>query len=403
MYPVPEQKLLSPRESPKQGWPLFAKGFRIFFVLAALHAALMIPLWLVVYLGVLDVGEYFLPSSWHAHEMVFGSSCAVITGFLLTAASNWTKRETATGPALAALSGVWLLGRIAPFLAGRIPDLAVAVLSLAFLPLVALALARVVFGARSKRNYGVVAIVGALFGVQLVVHIGALRGDILWELGGSRVGVDLVVLMILVIGGRVIPLFTRNRTKAEGIRSHPWLDGASIASAIALTIADAMVVQGVLLTTLAGLAAFFAFARMVHWGFRPALRVPLLWVLHLGFLFVPLGFATRAVAALVPKVGSSTALHLLTAGAIGVLTLGMMARVALGHTGRALVAPKVITVAFGLVVLAAILRVSGPWIGGAFLAGSLHASATCWTLAFLLFLVRLGPSLFQARPDGRAG
>lgn len=385
------------------GAALLAKGFRPFFLLAALHAVAMVPLWILVHTGVLGVGDYFLPTSWHAHEMVFGYTAAVVAGFMLTAAANWTKRETATGGLLALLCLVWILGRIAPVLAGHVPRVAIAIMSLAFFPLLALVLARVIVGARSKRNYGILGIIVALFGAQLATHLGVLGDSVSWQVMGPKLGVDLVVVLMLVIGGRIIPMFTRNATKAEGIRSIVLLDQASIAAALAVLVTDALMVHGIASGAIAALAAVLSLGRVRHWGLRPAMKVPLLWVLHIGYLFIPLGFAMRALATFVPRVGTSTALHLMTAGAIGTLTLGMMTRVSLGHTGRILVAPKVLSVAFVLVITAALVRVVGPLIGGAVSIPSLHASATLWSLAFLAYLVRIGPSLLQPRPDGRAG
>lgn len=385
------------------GFALFAKGFRPFFVLAALHALAFVPLWIAVHSGALSVGDYFLPMSWHAHEMVYGYTVAVVAGFLLTAAANWTKRETATGPLLVALCLTWVLGRVAPLVASALPPLAVAAMSLAFLPMLAMVLARAIVGAKSRRNYGIVGVVVALFLTQLLTHLGAIEHDAAWQLTGPRAGVDLVVVLILVIGGRIIPLFTRNTTKAPGIRSHVLLDRACIAAALALTGADLAMVQGAPLGALAAVAAVLSVARMVHWGVGPAFREPLLWVLHLGYLFVPLGFGLKAVTAFAPGLGASTAMHLLTAGAIGTLTLGMMTRVSLGHTGRPLKTPKALSVAFALVIGAALLRVVGPLIGGRVAMPMVHTASTLWAVAFLIYLVRIGPSLFRPRPDGRPG
>lgn len=390
-------------DPPPTGSAILAKGFRPFFVLAALHALMFVPLWIAVHSGALSVGDYFLPMSWHAHEMVYGYTAAVVAGFLLTAASNWTKRETATGPLLAALCVVWGLGRVAPLVATSLPPLAVAGLSCAFLPLLALVVARAILAAKSRRNYGIVGVVVALSLTQLWTHWGALTGRIEWQLAGPRVGVDVVIVLILVIGGRIIPIFTRNTTKAPNIRNHVALDRASIASALAFTAADVAMLQGPLLGALGALAAVLSLARMVHWGFGPSLKNPLLWVLHLGYVFVPLGFGMRAVAAFIPELGVSTALHLLTAGAIGTLTLGMMTRVSLGHTGRPLQTPKALSVAFALVIAAALLRVVGPLIGGRVAMPMVHSASSLWALAFLIYLIRIAPSLFRPRPDGRPG
>lgn len=399
---VEERVRLRTHADAPRGSALLAKGFRPFFVLAALYAVVVLPVWILVYAGHLEVGSRMLPTTWHGHELVFGFAVAVIAGFLLTAASNWTKRVTATGGWLAALCLVWVAGRAAPWLAGALPDEAVAAISLAFLPLLAFAVGRPIVAARSRRNYGLVLVILALFLAQLATHLGALTGSIAWETTGPTLGVDLVIVVILVVGGRIIPLFTRNATKAEGIRNVPVADALSIGGALAVTVVDALMLGGAWLAAAAGVAAIGSAARMRHWGARHALREPLLWVLHVGYLFVPIGFALRATAVFVPRLGDPTALHALTVGAIGLLTLGMMTRVSLGHTGRPLRTPTSLTVAFVLLSLGALARVVGPLVPGAKTA-SIHASGTLWALAFAIYLVRIGPSLFRPRPDGRPG
>jgi len=394
---------LRTRRAEPRGLALLQKGFRPFFVLAALFAVGVVPLWLLVYTGHAGVGAYLLPTVWHAHEMVFGFSAAVIAGFLLTAVPNWTSRPTATGGLLAALCLVWVAGRAALLLTGVLPAAVVAAVNLAFLPLLALTVGRVIVAARSRRNYGIVLALVALWLAQLATHAGALMGSIPWQTNGPVMGVDLVILIIMVIGGRIIPLFTRNATKAEGIRNLPWIDRLSLAGAVALLGADALSVTGAPLAAIAAAAAALSAARMIHWGARHTLREPLLWVLHVGYAFVPLGFGLRALAVFVPQVTDSTALHALTLGAIGTLTLGMMARVSLGHTGRPLKASPALGVAFALVVLAALLRVVGPMVGGALRTPSIHAAGTAWTVAFAIYLIGIGPFLFRPRPDGRPG
>ncbi len=382
---------------------LFAKGFRPFFVLAALYAVLVLPAWILVHAGRIRVASHLLPAMWHAPEMVFGVTVAVIAGFLLPAASNWTQRPTATGGWLAALCVAWLAGRALPWLGDAVPHELAAAIQLSFLPLLTFAVGRVVLAARSRRNYGLVALLAALFAAQLAMHLGALGGSIRIQTAAPIVAVDLVVLVILVVGGRIIPLFTRNATKAGDIRNVPWLDHAAIAAALAVAAADAAGLFGWPLALITGAAALANGARMLRWGTRRALSEPLLWVLHAGYAFVPIGFALRAAGVFVPRVGSSAALHALTIGAIGVLCLGMMTRVALGHTGRQLEAPRSLAIAFGLVIFAALVRVVGAIVSGPVGLPSMHAAGGAWAIAFAIYLARIGPSLFRPRPDGKPG
>lgn len=381
---------------------LFAKGFRPFFLLAALWAAAAVPLWVVAQAGHADVGAYFVPSAWHAHEMVFGFATAVVAGFLLTAAANWTKRETAKGGLLAALAALWVAGRAALLLTDEIPPALVAAVSLAFLPALALVVGRVIVAARSRRNYGIVLVLAVLWLAQLSSHAGALTDDLLLQVRGVRLGVDLILVLVVVIGGRIVPLFTRNATGATDIRSVPWLDYAAIAAVVGCAFADALLLTGVPLAAITGVTAALTALRALRWGTRHALREPLLWVLHVGYFFVPLGFALRAAAELTPHVQASPALHVLTVGAIGLMTLGMMARVALGHTGRPLVSPRSVTAAFVLLVVATLAR-AAVTLGGHLSTPALHVAATAWSLAFLLYLARIGPILVAPRPDGRPG
>jgi uncharacterized protein involved in response to NO len=261
----------------------------------------------------------------------------------------------------------------------------------------------VLVAAKSRRNYGIVAVLAVLWLAQLTSHAGALESDILLQRRGVMLGLDLILLLIVVIGGRVIPMFTRNSTGVTDIRSHAWLERAAIASVLACAVADAALLQGLALAIVMGLAALLTAIRALHWGTQHALRDPLLWVLHAGYLCVPLGFALRAAAELTPVVRASPALHVLTVGAIGMLTLGMMARVSLGHTGRLLECPRVVTAAFALLVLATIARVAGVMLGGHASTPSLHLAAAAWSLAFLLYLARIGPMLVTRRPDGTPG
>lgn len=392
-----EPRLVSPRVA------LLAKGFRPFFLLAALWAIAAVPLWLFVQEGYVRLGGYIIPTDWHAHEMVFGFSGAVIAGFLLTAASNWTKRETATGWSLGALAMLWLAGRIALLADGALPSTLVAAINLAFLPALALAVGRVIATAKSRRNYGIVALVLALWVAQIVAHLGALDSDLLLLRRGNRLGFDLVLVLIAVIGGRIIPLFTRNATGVRNLGAPRWLDRAAVLSVLVTAIADAALLHGPVLGASAAVAAVLNVARMHHWGAQYTRREPLLWVLHAGYAFLPLGLALRALAEFSPAVQTSAAIHALTVGCIGVLTLAMMARVTLGHTGRPLRATRLLTAAFVSMILAALLRTGGPLIGPKVSTSAIHSSAMLWSFAFLLYLVALGRALWTPRADGRPG
>jgi uncharacterized protein involved in response to NO len=390
--------------TPARGLPLARKGFRPFFLLAALFACLLVPGWLLVLTGRLPPPAYFDPVSWHAHEMVFGFAAAVIAGFLLTAVGNWTQRETLVGGALLGLAALWLAGRITMLGPAALPRPLLAVIDLAFLPALAMVLARPLVAARNRRNFVMLAILAALFVANLASHLEPLG---VLAPGSARkaclAGVDVVLVVTLLIAGRVFPMFTTNATGVQTIRSNRMLDLLTIGGAAALALVDAVDRDGMAAAALSAVVAALAVARAARWGARHTLRHPLLWILHAGYAWIPIGLGMRAAAAVFPALPPSLATHALTVGAIGSLTLGMMARVALGHTGRALVAPRPVVWGFALMTAAAAARVVGPLIvPGAYLA-SLAAAAVLWTASFVTFVVGYAPILIRPRLDGRPG
>lgn len=388
-----------------QPLPLLAKGFRPFFVLAAAYAVSMLLIWLGVLRGVLAPPGYLDATVWHAHEMLAGFATAVIAGFLLTAVGNWTQRETATGRWLALLALLWLSGRAAVWWGAHLPRGVPALVDLAFLPALAVTLARPLIASGNRRNFVMLAILAALFVANLAVHAEALS---LLTTGTARranlISVELIVLLCSVICGRVLPMFTRNATGVQAIRSNATLDRLSIAALVALVLVDLFWPRAMLLSgAVAALAAVLAAARSAHWGTRHSLRDPLLWILHAGYVWLVLGLFLRAFSSFVSPAAASLATHALTAGAIGSLTLGMMARVSLGHTGRMLKAPSSMSAAFVAITLAAIARVLVPWVRPDWYIASLSFAAVAWSFAFATFLVAYLPMLSQPRVDGRPG
>jgi uncharacterized protein involved in response to NO len=382
---------------------LLAKGFRPFFLLAASFAFLAVPVWTLMFAGKLGGTAYLGPMYWHAHEMVFGFTIAVIAGFLLTAVGNWTGRETASGLSLALLALLWVLGRIAVLFGDALNVPIAAIVDLAFLPALAIFCARALIGAKNARNYPFVAVLGALSLSNLGVHLGALGVYPEWLQLGNLVAVDLIVLLIVLIGGRVIPIFTRNATSATSIRSLPWLDRLAAISMAALTVADALAASSKITGGLAALGALAVLGRTRFWGAPMTFRQPLLWVLHVGHAFVALGLLLRAAAAMTPYVPPSAAIHALTAGAIGTMTIGMMTRVALGHTGRMLAVSRTIATAFVLVIAGTGLRIVAAWIPASLYTSLLSAAGLSWAAGFAIYTAVYAPMLFAPRVDGKPG
>ena len=381
-----------------------AKGFRPFFLLAAAFAAAIVPLWLLVLAGVTRPTSYLDPVLWHAHEMVFGFAVAVIAGFLLTAVGNWTQRETLVGAPLLALAALWVAGRVAVYFAAALPAGLPAVIDLAFLPALTVVIVRPLVAARNHHARTMPFVLVALFAANVVVHLEAL--GVLAAESGRRaclVAVDIVVFVILAIAGRVFPMFTRNATGVESIRSSRTLEALTLVAMVMLAVLDAVIGESMAAAIASGAVGVIAAARAWHWRTARVAQHPLLWILHVGYAWVPVGLMLRTLAALHVGFPSSLATHALTIGAIGSLTLGMMARVALGHTGRPLVAPRPMVWAFGAVTLAACARVLGPLLVPRAYMFTLVVAGALWTMAFLVYLLVYAPILFSPRIDGRAG
>ncbi|MEO7035903.1 MAG: NnrS family protein [Polyangiaceae bacterium] len=381
--------------------PLLEKGFRPFFLLGAAFAVLAVPLWIVALKGGLEPGGAFGAMQWHAHEMLFGFSCAIIAGFLLTAVGNWSGRETVTGWPLGALVGLWALGRAAVFFAARLPRLIPALLDVSFLPALAIACALPLFAARSLRNYGFVGLLFGLATANAAAHGYALHGDLESVRLAHHFALNLIVVLLVGMTGRVVPMFTRNATHLAWIRAIPLLERGSLAALILLALCDLVPRASPLSAAVSAVGAAFLLARMRFWGTQHTARQPLLWILHVGTLFIPLGLLLRVLAFAVPSVPLGSSLHALTAGAIGSLTLGMMARVSLGHTGRLLTPSRGVTWAFLSLVSAAVVRVGAPFFPGSWYFGALTVAAALWSSAFALFLFAYAKILFSARADAR--
>lgn len=381
---------------PPDTFSLWALAFRPFYLLAAAFAAIAVPIWVVVFSGGLQTP---IPGMWwHAHEMIFGFAAAVIVGFLLTAGRNWTGLDTPAGGPLAALAALWLAGRLAmAFGSGAW----VAVIDLAFLPVAAALLLRVLVRAKSRRNYFVGALPGLLALANLVFHLAALQLIDADPLAAMHFALGLIVVLESIVGGRVIPMFTFNVIR--GIRQ--WRDkrldwAAVIATGIALLLWAAG--AGAWAAAVSFAAALLQALRVGGWNPWATRKVSLLWVLHLSYMWIPAGLALIGLTqlGLLPR---SAGIHALAIGATGGLIIGMITRTALGHTGRMLAAGRIETVAYALVQFAALVRVLSVAFIPAAAIGGIHAAATLWALGFLLYLWRYTPFLLKARVDGKEG
>lgn len=385
---------------------LLAYGFRPFFLLSGASAALLVAAWVGMLFAGLPLPLGVSPVAWHAHEMLFGVVPAAIAGFLLTAVPNWTGATPLAGRGLLALLALWLAGRVAMSAGAWLPDALVALIDVAFLTVLAAYLARVLLRHGNHRNLILPAVLLALALANLGSHLGFAG---LWPSGThitQVLALDLLAVLMLVVGGRITPAFTANWLRQRGLDASrvvtsPALDRVALISAALVVAADLIVAwpaAGALAAALAALANGYRLWLWRGWLTAPE---PLLWVLHLGIGWIVLALALKALTPLL-ALPTSVWMHALGAGAVGTLLLGVMTRVALGHTGRALRLPRGAVSIYLLVVLAGLARLGAALHPGEYRA-LLVLTAIAWVSAFVLFLAWFTPVLARARPDGRPG
>jgi uncharacterized protein involved in response to NO len=387
-----------PPKPAEQGFALWALGFRPFYLLASVFAALSILLWGLQSSGWLAV-PYLPAPVWHAHEMLFGFTLAVVVGFLFTAGRNWSNRPTPTGLPLAALAALWVAGRVlvlTPF------GWAAAIVNAAFPLAAAIALAIPFIASRNRRNYFFVAVLALMSVAQFAVHLEYLGVVKFPAWAGIQIAMDLVLFIMAVMGGRVIPMFTNNGVPGATASRRAWLERAALGAVLVLLAADALRAPAPLIAVIAALCAAAHLARWALWQPWKTLRTPLVWVLHAAYAWIPVHLALRACAAL-GWLPPSTATHALTVGAIGGLIIGMMTRTARGHTGRPLRADRYEVVCYTMVLLAALVRVFVPLAWPVRTLDAVLVSAVLWSAAFGLYAVRYWPILTRPRLDGKPG
>jgi len=378
---------------------LWQLGFRPFYLLASAFAALSIPLWALQFAGVLH-HPYLAGPLWHAHEMLFGFALAVIVGFLFTAGRNWSNQATPSGATLAALAGLWLVGRVLMMTSF---GWAAAAANVAFPLAAAVALAIPFIKARNRRNYffvGLLVLLSAAAGFFHLAQLGVVGP--LPPGAGVQFGLDVVLFIASVMAGRVVPMFTNNGVPGAAADRKPFVEKAALGLVLALLIADASGLNGLPLVAVAVSAAVAHGIRWLLWHPWSARKVPLVWILHLAYLWVPIHLALRACAEL-GIASSSAATHALTVGAIGGLIIGMMTRTARGHTARPLRADRFDVSCYVLVLAAAFVRVVVPLLAPSESLLAIGLSAVLWSGGFGLYALHYWPVLTRARLDGKPG
>jgi len=380
------------------GFALWKLGFRPFYLLASAFAALSVLLWVCQYGGLLPA-IYLRNPAWHGHEMLYGYTMAVVAGFLLTAVRNWTGKPTPSGAPLIALAALWVVGRVlvlTPFAT------AAALVNAAFPVAVAIGIGIPIAQSRNRRNYFFVALL-LLLGLAILAFHLSPPGILPWpERASLQVGLDVVLVILAVMGGRVIPMFTNNGIPGVNATRHPVIEKLALGGVLALLGSDLLQVPSAVVALVALIAAVTHAVRLYLWQPWRTVGTPIVWVLHLAYAWIVIYLALRGLAA-IGVVGELFAVHALTVGAIGGMTIGMMTRTARGHTGRPLVADGFEVACYVLVALAAAIRVFGGMLLPTAYLATVVASGICWSAAFALYAVRYWPVLSRARLDGKPG
>ena len=388
----------SPERASASVSQLFSYPFRIFFLSMTVLAIVAIPLWVLEVTGTVRLPLAMPGLFWHQHEMLFGFLSAAIAGFLLTAVCVWTQTERTHGSLLVGLWGVWLAGRLLLAFGGNLPEWLVQGVNLSFLPLVMIDAGWRVWKARQKRQVMILVVLGLLWLMQIGF---VTRLDMSFSYGA----LIMAMALISIIGGRITPAFSAGWLRqrggnAEAVKMIPALDMATLFSMI-LLMASLVTGWQTVTAVLAVVAAALMLARLANWRGWLVRSEPLLWILHLSILWVPVALLLLA-GSLLAGWPSNAWTHAAGTGAVGCLILGVIARVSLGHTGRPLVLPKGMVLAFVAVQLAAVIRVVTafdviPWHPG------IGTSTALWVIAYLIFLVRYTGVLASPRADGREG
>ncbi len=384
----------------------FTYGFRPFFLGVGLSALVLVPWWAASFSLGAPLATDWPPMLWHAHEMLFGFTCAAIAGFLLTAVPSWTGQRGFAGRPLVLMSALWLLGRLMVGSSASWPFAAVVAADLAFLPVLAAFLAWPLIRERN-RNTPLLLVLLVLWSCNAVFYLGLLRGDISLSRQALLLGINFVLILVTVIGGRITPSFTAAALRQRGIEGvvRPWPGATSVTVAlmIAVAVVDLVRPGGIVAGWVALAASVAQGARLVRWQGHRTLRDPIVWILHLAYAWLPFGLALKAMAILTGVAAAAFWLHALTIGVIATMILGVMTRVSLGHTGRPLQIRPLTAAAYLLLSAAALVRVFGAWLPGLGYPAVIVLSAALWTAAFASFLWVYGPILVTPRTDGRPG
>lgn len=377
-------------------------GFRPFFLFGSLWASLHILVWVAFQSGKFSFISINDPVTWHAHEMIFGFATAIVAGFLLTATQNWTGIRGIHGKKLKILVCIWILARLFSMVSGNYYAL-YAVVDLSFYPLLAWFLKPYLWQKSQRRNQVFFLLFFFLFIANAIIHINHFQHTSLLSSRSILLfSIYVIVMMIALIGGRVLPLFTRNSLPAANPTRKPWIEWMSFTSIITVGISIVFFEFTRLSAGLAFLAGTVHMIRWLLWKPWKSIGLPILFILYVGYVWIPIGLLMRGMASL-SFVTPSLSTHAFTAGAIGTMIYAMITRVSLGHMGLPIRAGKPILFGYILIIISAFLRVFGPWISPEQTSRMIELSGYLWSLAFLIYVIVYAPILLSPRMDGKDG
>jgi len=389
------------------GVPLWRLGFRPFFLGAGLFAIISMALWMFSYLFAVNMDFAGMPPNlWHAHEMLFGYTVAVVAGFLLTAIKNWTGVEVLRGTGLTLLFALWLLARI--LLLSNAPVAIAAIVDTAFILALTAVCLRPVLKVKQYKQLGIISKLFLLFLCNVVFYLGisgVLADGVQWGLYSA---LYMIIALILVMMRRVMPMFIKNGIDlATGeqleLKNRLWLDNSSLVLLLCLWVSDVFTSYDQFTAITAVALAILHSVRLTGWYDVRIWKKPLVWVLVVAYASIIAGFALKALA-IYSGISPFLSIHAFTVGGIGILTIGMMSRVSLGHTGRNVFDPPAIVFwIFLLLLIAAIVRVVFPLFSMALYSYWIGISQMLWMISFILFVVVYAPMFISARVDGRDG
>jgi len=387
-------------------WVPFAYGFRPFFLLAGVYAAVAMSFWLWAYNKGLSLPGPLPSQLWHSHEMLFGFIAAAVAGFVLTAVPSWTGSRGFAGAPLIALVILWFAGRLAFLFFDAVPFVFVGLAEMLFLPAVIATIAPSLFRTRN-RNTVLLLVIAALWAADLVFLYAVQAGDVATASAALRAGIDVVLILLTIIAGRVVPPFTANALRKRGIdvsmRSTKVVEVGVLVAMFAYIAVDVFSADRMVIVAVSAIAAALHFVRLSGWQGLKSRHDPIVWILHIGYLWIPIGLTLRALYLGGGFAWAAHWQHALAAGAAATMILSIMTRASLGHTGRELVVSPVTTAAYLSLVLAIVVRVFGPALLPVSYSVTILLAGSIWVLTFLLFAVVYVPILLGPRVDGKHG